>query len=328
MNSGFVNKIFSIKSNDEFSSVALDTFNYQFENNITYRKYVQSLGIEKKSVKDINKIPFLPIDFFKKHKVYSSKREHKIIFESSGTTGQISSRHYIADNSIYEQSFTKGFEEFYGNISDYTILALLPSYLDKGNSSLVFMVEKLINLSKNKKSGFFLYNHKELVSILNDCEKTKQKYILIGVSYALLDLIENFTLSLPNAIIMETGGMKGRRKELTKTELHEVLKKGFNTKDIQSEYGMTELLSQAYSMGDRLYRFPNWAKVVIRDLYDPFCYNETKSGGINIIDLANIYSCSFIETQDIGKRHDNNQFEVLGRIDNTEIRGCNLMISE
>ncbi|WP_421920924.1 acyl transferase [Marinifilum sp.] len=323
------NKIFSIGNEIEFEKLALEIFQYQAKNNADYREYLQHL---KKNVNQINRIidiPFLPIEFFKSRKIVSSNHPAQEIFTSSGTTGKLTSRHFVSDVGIYEKSFTKGFEDFYGSITDYCVLALLPSYLEREGSSLIYMMEHLIKHSKHSNSGFYLHNHEELIRTIAELKKSKQKVLLLGVSFALLDLAENYELDLSDIIIMETGGMKGRRKEITREELHTFLCAQFNVNEIHSEYGMTELLSQAYSKGNSLFKTPNWMKVMIRDAYDPFSYEKTgRTGGVNVIDLANVHSCSFIETQDLGKIHKNGKFEILGRFDNSDIRGCNLLVNE
>ncbi len=310
-----------------FLAKALEVFQYQANNNPVYKEYLQRLACDFKAVDSLEKIPFLPISFFKTHKISTDEQATQITFLSSGTTGIERSKHLVADIALYETAFRKGFQHFFGNIQDYTILSLLPSYLEQKNSSLVYMINDLINQSKNKDSGFFLHNHNELINKLIALDSKEKKVLLIGVSYALLDLIEKQEFSLNNTFVMETGGMKGRRKELIKSELHALLKKGFGISTIYSEYGMTELLSQAYSLGKGLYQTPPWMKILIREVEDPFTLlPKGKSGGINIVDLANINSCSFIATQDLGKIHSNEQFEILGRFDHSDIRGCNLMI--
>ena len=323
------NKIFSISNEAEFEQVALEVFHYQAENNLVYREYLQHLKKGVKQINSIKEIPFLPIEFFKSRKVVSTNDPAKEIFTSSGTTGNLTSRHFVPDISIYEESFKKGFEGFYGPITDYCILALLPTYLEREGSSLIYMMEYLIQDSKHPKSGFYLHNHKELIECIAELKKSKQKILLLGVSFALLDLAEKYTLDLSDVIIMETGGMKGRRKEITREELHAFLCSQLGVNEIHSEYGMTELLSQAYSKGQSLFRTPNWMKIMIRDAYDPFSYEKTgRTGGVNVIDLANVHSCSFIETQDLGKIHKDGSFEILGRFDHSDIRGCNLLVNE
>ncbi len=329
MHNFLIEQIFNIKTSDQFNEQAINVFRFQAENNPVYKEYLFRLGKNADSVKSIKDIPFLPIEFFKTHKVKSGVCKTAIRFYSSGTTGSKKSKHFITDLSVYERSFLTGFENQYGNPKDTCILALLPTYLDNESSSLVYMVDRLIKDSGHSESGFYLNNVEELAAKLKTLNQTNTKIILIGVSYALIDLAEKFPQDLSNTIIMETGGMKGKRKELTKTELHSFLSSRFKAKNIHSEYGMTELLSQAYSKGEGKFFTPPWMKVLIRDTYDPFSYQENgKSGGINIIDLANINSCSFIETSDLGKINSDSSFEVLGRFDNSDIRGCNLMVVE
>jgi hypothetical protein len=304
-------------------SLILDCFKFQYDNCAVFRKYVKLLGIKVSSVDDI---PFLPARFFKTEKIYSSNREPEVIFTSSGTGGMDISRHYVADASVYRLSYTAGFRYFFGDISGYVVLALLPSYLERQGSSLITMVQGLIDDSGNPLSGFFLNNHDELFSVLQTLKKNDTPTMLIGVSFALLDFLEKYTIDFPKLTVMETGGMKGRREEITRNELHSIICSGFGVDSVCSEYGMTELLSQAYSRGRGIYRTPPWMKTVIRDTKDPFrrVPNETV-GGVNIIDLANIYSCSFIETQDLGIMHADGSFEITGRFDESDIRGCNLM---
>ncbi|WP_397364483.1 acyl transferase [Olleya sp. R77988] len=321
------NDIFSISSEAEFKAIALDVFRFQFENNTIYRSFCDLLYINPSDVKKLNQIPFLPIQFFKTHQILSNKKNIETTFTSSGTTGQITSKHHVTDLKIYEYSFKKGFSHFYENIQDYTVLALLPNYLEREGSSLVYMVNQLIKDSKKPDSGFYLNNLSELKNTLIKLDKKNEKVLLIGVSFALLDLIETHTFNLNNTIIMETGGMKGKRKELIREELHLLLKKGFGVNNIHSEYGMTELLSQAYSKGNGVFNCPPWMKVLTRDTEDALTvFNTKKTGGINIIDLANINSCAFIATQDLGRLLPNKQFEIIGRFDNSDIRGCNLMV--
>jgi phenylacetate-coenzyme A ligase PaaK-like adenylate-forming protein len=325
------NSIFSIHSSPEFEALAMAVFKYQSTGNMVYSQYLDTLGRELKTIRKTEQIPFLPISFFKDLTVISGKEHAQTVFTSSGTTGMATSRHYVNDVSIYEESYLKGFSHFYGNPEEYCILALLPSYLEREGSSLVYMADDLIKKSNHPHSGFYLHNYKELIRKLELLKEKGQKTILLGVTYALLDLVEQFPDLANNAwnelIIMETGGMKGKRKEMIREELHEQLCKGFSVKAIHSEYGMTELLSQAYSKGNGIFNCPPWMKVLIRDTNDPFTFlPENKSGGINVIDLANINSCSFIATQDLGKRYADNSFEVLGRFDNSDIRGCNLLV--
>jgi len=319
--------IFGIKNNEEFNDLALKVFRFQFENNKVYRSFCDLTYKHPSDVKCIEDIPFLPIQFFKTHKVLSSQKSVQTVFTSSGTTGSQTSKHFVTDLNIYKNSFTKGFQYFYGNIEDYTILALLPSYLEREGSSLIFMVEHLIKISKFKESGFYLNNLTDLKQTMEALELKGRKTLLIGVSFALLDLVEFFKFNLKNTIVIETGGMKGRRKELIRDELHNLLQKGFGVKNIHSEYGMTELLSQAYSKGHGVFECPKWMRVLARDTNDALnILPPEKTGGINIIDLANINSCSFIATQDLGKVHMEGNFEIMGRFDNSDIRGCNLMV--
>ncbi len=319
--------IFTISSQKQFEKIALKVFRFQHENNLVYREFCDFLKVDVQKVKSLQQIPFLPIQFFKSHDVVSNTDAVEETFTSSGTTGMLTSKHLVTDASVYEESYRKGFSQFYGNIENYAILALLPSYLEREGSSLIYMVEDLIQLSNHPESGFYLHNHGELIKKLLELEDAGQDVILIGVTYALLDLIEKEKFNLQNTIIMETGGMKGKRKEMIREELHQQLCKGFGVSAIHSEYGMTELLSQAYSLGNGVFECPSWMQILIRDTEDPLTYIANgKTGGINVIDLANINSCSFIATQDLGKKNPNNSFEVLGRFDNSDIRGCNLMV--
>jgi len=321
------NKIFEIASENDFKECAIELFNFQYTNCDIYQKYCNTRKINPNDVSTLEAIPFLPIQFFKRFHIYNKTIKPQITFTSSGTTSENTSSHYVCDIEIYKKSFLEGFSAFYGNPSDYSILALLPSYLEREGSSLVFMVEELIERSKLNGSGFYLHNMDDLFEKLKTNERDNKKTLLIGVSFALLEFAEKFSFPLKNTIFMETGGMKGRGKELTRTDLHDIFTKQFSLQDIHSEYGMTELLSQAYSTGNGIFTCPSWMKILIRDMYDPFSYlpNDNK-GGINIIDLANIHSCSFIETQDMGVITKDGFFEVSGRIDNSDIRGCNLLI--
>ena len=322
-----IQDIFTVASHKQFEKIALKVFRFQYENNMVYREFCDLLKVDKGSVKSLKQIPFLPIQFFKSHKVLSTTHPVQETFTSSGTTGLLTSRHLVTDVSIYEESYRKAFASFYGNIEDYAVLALLPSYLEREGSSLLYMVDDLMELSNNPHSGFYLNNYQELINKLIELDNSGQNILLIGVTYALLDLIEIQQFQLKNTIIMETGGMKGRRKEIVREELHQLLCNGFGVSSIHSEYGMTELLSQAYSLGEGVFECPNWMAVLIRDTEDALTYvDEGKTGGINVIDLANINSCSFIATQDLGKKYQDNSFEVLGRFDNSDIRGCNLMV--
>ncbi|MDP5093864.1 MAG: acyl transferase [Polaribacter sp.] len=319
--------IFNISSDNDFTKVALDVFKHQFENNKTYRSFCDLLYIHPSDIHKIEEIPFLPIQFFKSRKVLSSLDKVQEIFTSSGTTGSITSQHFVTDIKLYQESYLKGFAHFYGDIKDYVVLALLPNYLEREGSSLVFMVDDLIQKSNHIDSGFYLHNLEELAQKIITLEKKGQKILLIGVTFALLDLIEKHQFLLKNTIIMETGGMKGKRKELVREELHLLLKNGFGVAEIHSEYGMTELLSQAYSKGNGIFKTPPWMKILIRDTEDALTIlPNQKTGGINVIDLANYNSCSFIATQDLGKIHQNSTFEIIGRFDNSDIRGCNLMV--
>ncbi len=319
--------IFTISSQKQFEKIALKVFRFQHENNLVYRDFCNHLNVDKQAVKSLQQIPFLPIQFFKSHTVVSSTNDIQETFSSSGTTGMTTSKHFVTDISLYEESYRKGFTDFYGNIEDYVILALLPSYLERDGSSLIYMVDDLIKLSNNPESGFYLNQYEALANKLIALDNSGQNVILIGVTYALLDLVEQQKFSLKNTIIMETGGMKGKRKEMIREELHSQLCDGFGVTQIHSEYGMTELLSQAYSLGDGVFECPSWMQILVRDTEDALTYIPNgKTGGINVIDLANINSCSFIATQDLGKKNPNNSFEVLGRFDNSDIRGCNLMV--
>lgn len=323
-----ISKIFSEEISFHFEAFALVVFQHQAKHNAVYKKYLSLLNRNPSEIKKIEDIPFLPIQFFKSHKVVSTENAVEQIFLSSGTTGMTQSKHYVSDVLLYEESYLKGFHHFYGNVEDYVILALLPSYLEREGSSLIYMVEDLIKKSNHVESGFYLHNLSDLKEKLIDLDAKGKKILLIGVSFALLDLIENFQFSLKNTIVMETGGMKGKRKEMIREELHAVLKAGFGVAEIHSEYGMTELLSQGYSKGNGIFKTSPWMKIIIRDTEDPFTLLPTgKAGGINVIDLANINSCSFIATQDLGKIHEDQTFEILGRFDNSDIRGCNLLIT-
>ncbi|APY08122.1 acyl transferase [Winogradskyella sp. J14-2] len=318
--------IFNIKTHAEFEALALNAFRFQFENNSVYRSFCDLLYRHPSDVKHLRDIPFLPIQFFKTHEVLSSQNKVEKIFTSSGTTGSVTSKHLVTDLNIYEESYLKGFQHFYGNVKDYVILALLPSYLEREGSSLIYMVNDLIQKSKHPESGFYLNNLQDLSETLKQLEANGQKTLLIGVSFALLDVVEQFQFNLKHTIVMETGGMKGRRKEIIRQELHDRLKGGFGVNHIHSEYGMTELLSQAYSKGNGIFDCPPWMKIIIRDTEDALTIlPPNKTGGLNIIDLANINSCSFIASQDLGKTSENGQFEIIGRFDNSDIRGCNLM---
>lgn len=319
--------IFSIQNAGEFEALALEIFRHQATHCAVYAAYIHHLHINIDEVKSIYQIPFLPIGFFKTHQVLSDVDPIQITFSSSGTTGMVQSSHHVTDVKLYEQSYLQAFNQFYGNIEDYCFLALLPSYQQRAGSSLIYMVNDLIEKSKHPKSGYFLYNHHELFKTLCELKSKNQKTVLIGVTYALLDFIETYHLDFPGLIVMETGGMKGKRKEMVREELHEQLKNGFGISSIHSEYGMTELLSQAYSLGEGIFNCPNWMQVLIRDTNDPLSLiAHGRTGGINVVDLANANSCAFIATQDLGKINPDGSFEVLGRFDNADIRGCNLLV--
>ncbi len=322
-------RIFDFNISD-FDSLAIDIFRFQYKNNGIYRQFADALGVHSGQVEAPVQIPFLPVSFFKTHRVQSTTFEPQMTFESSGTTQTINSKHYVKDITLYTESFLKGFAQFYGDTEDWCIIGLLPSYLERQNSSLVMMVEELIRQSKHNKSGFYLYEYDQLADHLQQLEQQQQKTLLIGVTFALLDFAEAYPMPLKHTIVMETGGMKGRKTEMTRQEVHELLKTAFQLPCIHSEYGMTELLSQSYSNGDGIFRSPQWMKVLIRNEDDPLEIlspsGKGTNGVVNIIDLANIYSCSFIATDDAGKLYPDGSFEILGRIDNSDIRGCSLMV--
>jgi hypothetical protein len=333
MNGEWNDKIFNIPEAG-FNKLALEIFRFQYANNNVYKAYLDALGVNAPKVSRVEDIPFLPIKFFKTHTVQSSVFEPETIFESSGTSQTVNSRHLVRDLNLYEESFKKGFEYFYGPINNYCILGLLPAYLERTGSSLVYMVDKIITLSGHPQSGFYLNEYQKLSETLRQLEDKGQKTLLIGVSFALLDFFEQYPMNLKNTIVMETGGMKGRRKEMIRPELHVALSSGSGAATIHSEYGMTELLSQAYSKGDGIFNCPPWMKLLIRDEEDPLLIKKTHqlknliplSGAVNIIDLANIYSCSFIATDDAGKLYADGSFEILGRMDGSDLRGCSLMV--
>lgn len=321
-------QIFSITDSQGFAQAALQIFHYQAQNCAVYSEFIGSLNVAPETVTNISQIPFLPIEFFKNHEVISSNAEPQVTFTSSGTTGMITSRHLVTDISWYEQSFRQAFQLFYGDIRQYCVLALLPAYLERAGSSLVYMADALIKQSGHPDSGFYLYNHADLHQQLLKLQQAGTPTLLIGVTFALLDFAEQHAINFPELIIMETGGMKGRRKEMIREELHDILCRGFGVNAIHSEYGMTELLSQAYSKSEGLFNCPPWMRIQARDTNDPATpVGYGKTGGINIIDLANINSCSFLATQDLGKVYEDGSFEVLGRFDNSDIRGCNLLIA-
>lgn len=320
-------EIFSIQNFDEFQRVALKVFRFQSQSNKVYGQFLEFLKVNPFTVQSLEEIPFLPIRFFKQYTIKSTEAQEEIIFTSSGTTGMEVSRHFVTDLSFYRESLHRSFAHFYGKFEDYTIFALLPSYLEREGSSLIDMVQ--FWLEKSGKGGFYLYNHEDLYHDLLENERLGKNAILIGVSFALLDFVEKYQMSLQHTIVMETGGMKGRKEEITREDLHTRLKKGFGVPDIHSEYGMTELLSQAYSRGNSRFETPSWMKILIRDTEDPLSLlPQGKTGGINVIDLANLNSCSFIATDDLGKIHPDGSFEILGRFDHSDVRGCNLMVAE
>ncbi len=323
-----IQQVFSIRNDNDFLELAISIFQLQYSHNFLFRKFSDLVGCQPEKVTCIEQIPFLPISFFKTHKVQTFSFEPETEFESSGTTGSTFSKHYIKNVEIYEKSFVKTFEAFYGTINQYCILALLPSYLERSNSSLIYMVKRLMNISGHPLNNFYLFNYKELTEVIMQLEMQNQKILLIGVTYALLEFAQQYPMKLTNTIIMETGGMKGRRRELIRSEVHEQLKSAFKVENIHSEYGMTELLSQAYSKKDGIFSTPPWMKILIYEEDDPLrkLLKAGATGGVNIIDLANIYSCSFISTEDIGRWYPDGSFEILGRFDNADVRGCNLMI--
>jgi len=319
-------RIFDIANSSDFEALTFQSFHYQYNHNPIYRSFCEHLKKGPNTVQALADIPFLPISFFKSKKVLASEKPIEIVFESSGTTGTLS-QHHLVDTSLYEKSFLEGFKRFYGNLEDYCILALLPSYLERKGSSLIYMVDALIKQSNHKDSGFYLNEFESLAEKLVTLEHEKSKTLLLGVSFALLDFVEQYTMNLNHTLVMETGGMKGRRKEIIREALHGQLKTGFGVDSVHSEYGMTELLSQAYSKGDGIFNTPPWMKVLISDPEDPLqIQGHNRTGGINIIDLANWYSCPFIATQDLGKTYEDGSFEVLGRFDASDVRGCNLMV--
>ncbi|WP_312760940.1 acyl transferase [Epilithonimonas sp.] len=323
--------IFDIKTEEDFQLACMETFLYQYKNVEVYRKFVDYLNINPSSINQVSDIPFLPIEMFKNHLVLDKNAEAENYFQSSGTTQMNRSKHYIADFSLYEESIYKSFEQFIGKPEDYIFLGLLPNYSENPHSSLIYMIDFLIKKSNKPENGYFLYNHQELFDLLQTL--TDKKVILFGVSFALLDFLdtlESFNISISqsqNLTVIETGGMKGRKEEMTKDELLKIFQNGFKTEKIYSEYSMTELLSQAYSLGENIYKSPNWMRILIRNTEDPFSYvEEGRTGAINIIDLANRHSCAFLATQDLGKS-ENGFFQVLGRIDHSDIRGCSLLVS-
>lgn len=329
MTQAFIEDIFKISDRNTFRAAALEVFLFQAATVPVYREYLAALKIDPQKVSELEQIPFLPVEFFKTHRIIGEDIEAEIVFESSGTTQTTPSRHHVAEASVYHESFLKGFRSFYGDPEKLCILALLPSYLEREGSSLVYMMDHLCKLSEHPDSGFYLDNLNDLSSILQKRIDDGFPSLLLGVSFALLDLAEKHPMVLKeNITVMETGGMKGRRREMVRDELHDALGTAFGAKAIHSEYGMTELLSQAYSSGGGIFKCPPWMDVVIRDPNDPLSILGTNlSGGINIIDLANINSCSFISTGDLGRKSEDGSFEVLGRFDHSDIRGCNLLLS-
>lgn len=322
-----ITQIFSIDSAEKFNSVALEVFKIQSSNSPVYREFLENLEINPSIINNIKDIPFLPVEFFKERDIILEGKSVQKIFTSSATSGMIPARHLVADLSIYEESFIRAFTHFYGDPKEWTILALLPSYLERDGSSLVYMADKLIKLTEDINSGFYLYNFEELFITLEKQKASKKKTLLLGVSFALKDFCQQYRLDYPDLIIMETGGMKGRGEEIPREELHSIFCQSFNTKHIHSEYGMAELLSQSYSSGEGLFFSPSWKKIIIRDLANPLKHlGNNQIGGISIIDLANINSCSFIQTMDLGIKETEDSFKVLGRIQNSEIRGCNLLL--
>lgn len=322
--SEWIGKIFEL-TDAGFEAKALEIYRYQYQYNKLYGQYARAVGKSPERVKTLTEIPFLPIHFFKTHRVVTGHFTESACFESSGTTGSTPSRHYVKDLGIYEQSFLSAFRQFYGLPADWCIIALLPSYLERQHASLVVMADALIKQSNHPDSGFYLYEYARLFELLARLEQQQQKCLLLGVSFALLDFAEQYSLSLQHTVVMETGGMKGRREEWTRGQVHEFLKKRLGIGQIHSEYGMTELLSQAYSRQNGVFECPGWMKILVREEDDPLMVKRVGSGVINVIDLANIYSCCFIATDDAGKLYANESFEVLGRVDNSDIRGCSLM---
>lgn len=323
----FKDRIFGIQTEQEFQQLALEMFRFQAEQNAVYKEYLSYLNIDVTEVSSVSKIPFLPISFFKTHQVKTGEFDSSISFSSSGTGDGTTSTHTIDDVSVYENSFNSAFNLFYGNPKDWCIMALLPSYLERQGSSLIYMAEALIQQSEDKDSNFYLNQFEELYAVLQKKKSEGKKTLLLGVSFGLLDFVERYQISFDELTVMETGGMKGRRKEMIRSDLHTILKQGFGVKAIHSEYGMTELLSQGYSKGEGRFNCPPWMKISARQTDDPFsATRKGKTGGINVIDLANIDSCAFIETQDLGRIYEDESFEVMGRFDNSDIRGCNLMV--
>lgn len=327
MSTALMDRIFSV-TEAGFEALALEVFRLQYQENALYRAYTDALRIRPETVQSLTRIPFLPIQFFKTHTVTCGQFTPELVFESSGTTQTVNSRHLVKEAAWYERSFMQAFEYFYGPVEDYVVLGLLPAYLERKASSLVHMVNAMIQVSRHPESGFYLYEHAQLAERLQALEARGQKVLLIGVTFGLLDFAEQYQLHLQHTIVMETGGMKGRREEWTRQQVHDFLQSRLGVPVIHAEYGMTELLSQAYSRGNGLFETPSWMRVLLRDESDPFqLYERSAAGVINVVDLANRYSCAFIGTEDIGKLHADGRFEVLGRLDNSALRGCSLMVS-
>ena len=325
--SQFEESIFRIRNEDQFNEAAIGIFRFQYRHNQVYHDFVKHLGTDIRTVSHYQDIPCMPIVFFKTHEIRCGDFVPEAVFTSSGTTGTVSSRHYVRRSVLYEESFTRCFERFFGDIRDIVFLALLPSYLERTGSSLVYMADKLIKNSGHPESGFYLDDHDRLAEMLRALKQQNRRVMLLGVSFALLDFAEKHSFPFPKLLLMETGGMKGRRREMTREELHGILGQAFHVENVCSEYGMTELLSQAYSLRAGRFYTPPWMKVIIRDVNDPFARVEGgKTGGVNIIDLANVNSCSFIASQDLGRAQDNGSFEILGRFDHSDLRGCNLLV--
>lgn len=309
-----------------FDDLAMQAFRFQYEANPVYREYCTYLQVDPSAIRRVEEIPYLPVEMFKTHRVVCGDAPAEVVFTSSSTTGSVPSSHFVVDAEIYRCAFLSGFRQFYGDPNEYCIMGLLPAYLERSGSSLVYMVDELIKLSGNKLSGFFLHDHEELNNRILQLEADGSKYILIGVSFGLLDFAEAYHLNMNHGIVMETGGMKGRRKEIVRSELHEILKQSFGVDSIHSEYGMTELLSQAYSLGNGMYRCSSTMRVLVRETNDPLTVCSTGNGAINIIDLANIYSCCFLQTSDLGNVFGDGSFAISGRFDSADVRGCNLMV--
>lgn len=324
MGASFVNKIFQVKKN--FTELAVELFQYQYQQNAVYKSWCDYLNRNTHAIPALTGIPFLPISFFKTHQILTGNHDYELFFESSGTTQTHKSRHYIKDINVYIESFTRAFEMFYGDVKDWCIIGLLPSYLQQQHSSLIKMADELIKRSGHAESGFYLDEFEKLHGTLKRLEERRQKTLLIGVTYALLDFAEQFPAQLSSTVIMETGGMKGRRTEITRSEVHHILKQRLGVPQIHSEYGMSELLSQAYAKADGIFNCPPWMKVLVRDEDDPLLVKTKGKGALNIIDLANINSCAFIATDDVGEVFEDGSFSVAGRLDGSDIRGCSLMV--